>query len=38
MARGVGYEGLTMAKIGRWYVVGAAEWNGDVRYQGLYLI
>src|ERR1035441_10470055 len=32
----VGYEGVSMAKMGSWYVVAAAEWNGDMRYQGSY--
>jgi beta-xylosidase len=32
----VGYEGMAMAKMGAWYVVAAAEWEGDVRYQGSY--
>lgn len=32
----VGYEGVSMARMGSWYVLAAAEWNGDTRYQGSY--
>jgi beta-xylosidase len=32
----VGYEGVSMAKMGSWYVIAKAEWNGDMRYQGSY--
>jgi len=32
----IGYEGIQLTKIGDWYVIVAAEWNGDERSQGSY--
>ena len=33
----VGYEGATLVKIGRWYVLTAAEWNGGGNRIGRHL-